>query len=296
MQTLTVFTPTYNRAYTLKKCYESLTRQTSQDFKWLIIDDGSNDNTEDLIQSWIKENKIEIKYVYQKNAGMHAAHNTAHKLIKTELCVCCDSDDYLADEAVRKIVSTWKNKGGNKHSGIIGLDANPNDEINAELPPKLKETTLYDLRYKYKIRGDFKLVYRTDLMKKEYYPINSGENYLPIGYKYFKIDKDFKMITLDEILCYVEYLPDGGTNNKMKLYEKAPKGFAHYRKEVMKVAPDFSVRLREAIHYVSSSILSKNKRYIHESPKKLETVLATPAGLALFIYIKCRNKSKEKYE
>ena len=85
MKTLTVFTPSYNRAYTLHKCYESLLRQTSKDFTWLIIDDGSSDNTKELVDSWINENKIEINYIYQENQGMHGAHNTAYKNIKTEL-------------------------------------------------------------------------------------------------------------------------------------------------------------------------------------------------------------------
>ena len=95
MATLTVFTPSYNRAYTLNKCYESLKRQTSQDFIWLIIDDGSSDNTKELVDKWIKEDKINIKYIYQKNQGMHGAHNTAYENIDTELNVCIDSDDYI---------------------------------------------------------------------------------------------------------------------------------------------------------------------------------------------------------
>lgn len=82
--TLTVFTPAYNRAYTLHKCYESLKMQTNKDFVWLIIDDGSTDNTRELVESWINENIVHITYHYQKNQGMHGAHNTAYELIDTE--------------------------------------------------------------------------------------------------------------------------------------------------------------------------------------------------------------------
>ena len=88
--TLTIFTPSYNRAYTLHKCYESLKKQTSKDFCWLIIDDGSTDNTKELVDNWIDENIIEIKYHYQNNQGMHGAHNTAYELIDTELNVCIE--------------------------------------------------------------------------------------------------------------------------------------------------------------------------------------------------------------
>lgn len=120
MTTLTVFTPAYNRAYTLHKCYESLKRQTSTDFIWLIIDDGSTDNTKELVQQWIVENEISIRYHYQQNQGMHGAHNTAYELIDTEINVCIDSDDYLTDTAVETIVGFWNE---NKQSNIAGIAA-----------------------------------------------------------------------------------------------------------------------------------------------------------------------------
>src|SRR4051812_28952818 len=123
MKKLTVFTPTYNRAYCLGNCYKSLVRQTCQDFIWLIIDDGSTDDTKELIEAWKKENKIEIKYVWQENRGMHGAHNTAYELIETELNVCIDSDDYMPDQAVEHIISTWNQYGGESVSGVIGLDS-----------------------------------------------------------------------------------------------------------------------------------------------------------------------------
>ena len=91
MKKLTVFTPTYNRAYCLHVCYESLKRQTSKDFIWSIIDDGSTDNTGELVAGWIAKNEITIRYHRQDNQGMHGAHNTAYRLIDTELNVCLDS-------------------------------------------------------------------------------------------------------------------------------------------------------------------------------------------------------------
>ena len=121
--TLTVFTPTFNRAYTLHLCYESLKRQTCKDFIWLIIDDGSSDNTRELVNGWIRENTLPIRYYYQQNKGMHGAHNTAYKLIETELNVCIDSDDYMPDDGVEKIITFWKLYGSESVSGIIGLDA-----------------------------------------------------------------------------------------------------------------------------------------------------------------------------
>lgn len=288
---LTIFTPAYNRAYTLNKCYESLLRQTCKDFSWLIVDDGSTDNTKELVEKWINDGIININYIYQENLGMHGAHNTAHKNIDTELCMCCDSDDYLADDAVEEILELWETKRNDEDcSGIVGLDATESGKIRAQIPRNLTETTLYDLRYHYKLKGDVKLVYRTRLMQKEYYPIIPDEKYLAVGYKYFKLDNDYKLAVLNKVLCYVEYLEDGGTRNKTRLYQKCPKGFMHYRIEMIKVSKDFNVKLRNAIHLVSSSIFAKETRKINLVEDKIVLLAALPIGLALNIYIRLNNK------
>ena len=107
---ITVFTPTYNRAYILPQCYEALKRQTCQDFIWQIVDDGSTDNTRELVDKWIQEGTIEIQYIYQQNKGMFGAHNTGHKNLTTELCIGCDSDDYLFDDCIRQVLDRWENR------------------------------------------------------------------------------------------------------------------------------------------------------------------------------------------
>lgn len=108
MKSITVFTPTYNRAYCLNQLYESLLRQTSKDFLWLIIDDGSSDSTQEVVSLWIKDNKIAIQYHYQENKGTVYAHNTAHYLMDTELCVCIDSDDYMPDGLSMNLFNKYK--------------------------------------------------------------------------------------------------------------------------------------------------------------------------------------------
>jgi len=146
MKKITVFTPTYNRAYCLGQCYESLVKQTNKDFVWLIIDDGSTDTTKTLVESWISEKKIDSIYHFQENQGMHGAHNGAYKLITTELNICIDSDDFMPDDAVEKILNFWNKTHKNEHiAGIIGLDANKEGKIiGTKIPENVKETTLYD--------------------------------------------------------------------------------------------------------------------------------------------------------
>ena len=143
MATLTVFTPTYNRAYILNQCYESLVRQSCKDFIWLIIDDGSTDNTKELVEDWMKnDNGFEIRYHYKKNGGMHTGHNVAYELIDTELNVCIDSDDFMPDNAVELIVNFWREYGSDKYSGIVALDIYKNGEVIGCKLPNEKSITL----------------------------------------------------------------------------------------------------------------------------------------------------------
>ena len=292
MKTLTVFTPAYNRAYSIHLCYESLCRQTCKDFVWLVVDDGSTDNTKELIESWQKkDNGFEIKYVYKPNGGMHTAHNTAYENIDTEINVCIDSDDYMTDDAVEKIVNLWKEKGDKKYAGIIALDCLQNGEIIGSELEKDRETTTLKGFYQRGGKGDKKLIYRTDVMKSyPPYPEFEGEKYVSIAYKYYLADEDYELLILNEPVCVVEYMSDGSSTNMYRQYLKNPKGFAFIRKVDMQKAGSLKELFRCTTHYVSSSIISKNKNFIKESPKKAATVLSIPFGAALTVYIKHKSK------
>ncbi|KMY51892.1 glycosyltransferase family 2 protein [Peribacillus loiseleuriae] len=291
--TLTVFTPAFNRAYTLHLCYESLKRQTWTDFMWLIIDDGSEDHTKELVEGWISEGQIPIRYHYQENQGMHGAHNTAYGLIDTELNVCIDSDDYMADDAVEKIVSFWKKNGSDKYAGIAGLDASPDGGIiGTIMPNNLKEATLSNLYGKYGVKGDKKLVYRSELTRKTPpYPIFPGEKYCPLSYKYILIDQKCPLLIMNEILCHVEYLADGSSMNIIKQYKRNPNGFSFFRKVAMKHAPSLKEKFRESMHYVSSNLMIKNYKFLFESPCKIITFVAVPFGIILYLYIQNTGKA-----
>ncbi|HDR7516908.1 glycosyltransferase family 2 protein [Bacillus mobilis] len=294
MKKLTVFTPTYNRGYCLQGCYESLKKQTCKDFIWLIIDDGSDDNTKELVHSWISEDYIEIRYCWQPNQGMHGAHNTAYEMIDTELNVCIDSDDSMPSDAVEKIINFWNENGNEQVSGIIALDLYIDEKvIGSKLPSHLNRSTLFNLYNKHGVTGDKKLVYRTELTKKYPYPIFKNEKYVGLAYKYYMLDQKYEMLLMNEALCYVEYLPDGSSMNMLNQYRQNPKGFAFYRKELMKLP--FTNRLfkyRQAVHYVSSSFIAKNKRFIKESPCKVLTLCAMPFGVILYSYITLKTRMK----
>lgn len=286
---LTVFTPAYNRAYSLPRTYESLKNQTCKDFIWLIIDDGSSDNTKELVDQWISEsNEFEIQYIYKENGGMHTAHNTAYANIHTELNVCVDSDDAMPADAVEKILRKWEEVKDCGYAGIIALDAdlNTNKVIGKGFPEGLKDTTVSGY-YARGGAGDKKLIYRTDIINQyPEYPVYEGEKYFSLAFKYRLIDQDYKMAVLDESVCLVEYQQDGSTNNMIRQYYRNPKGFAEWRKIRMQY-PDSKKRVFiDCVHYVAESRIAGNKHYIKESPEKLLTILAVPAGFMLEKYIR----------
>lgn len=292
MKTLTVFTPTYNRAYCLHQVYESLLRQTCKDFEWLIIDDGSSDGTEELVAGWIAGRHMPIKYILQNNQGMHGAHNTAYEQIETELNVCIDSDDYMPDDAVEHIVAFWSRNRSDKVCGFVGLDAYSDGSIvGSNLPEHLTSSTLFDLYHKHGVTGDKKLVYRTSLTKLYPYPLFDGEKYVGLDYKYHLLNQQYELLLLNEVLCHVEYLPDGSSRNMLMQYRKNPQGFAFYRKSLMKLPFGSRVfKYRQAVHYVSSSLLSRNKRWLQEAPSKVLILLAFIPGLLLYGYITMKTR------
>ena len=161
MKTLTIFTPTFNRASLLPRLYDSLKAQTNQDFVWMIINDGSSDNTDEVVKSFLEENILEIEYIKQKNLGMHGAHNTAYKNCKTELNTCIDDDDLAPKNAVELILRKWNSLGENqqKYSGIVALDAYFDGELIGS--QFTTESTTLESFYLNGGSGDKKLIYRT---------------------------------------------------------------------------------------------------------------------------------------
>lgn len=296
MPTLTVFTPAYNRAHTLTGTYESLRSQKNKDFLWLIVDDGSKDNTEDLVRTWqAVDNGFEIRYIYKNNGGMHTAHNTAYEHIDTELNVCIDSDDALAEDAVEKILTKWQRVKDKGYAGIVGLDADMNGNIIGKgFPEGMTETTLSGY-YAAGGSGDKKLVYRTDVIKQYLpYPVFEGEKYIALAYVYLLIDQKYRLAVLDEVLCNVDYRQDGHSAGMWREYMRNPRGFAAWRKLCMQYPESKKRLLVDCVHYVAESFLAGDKSFMRNSPRKGWTLLAIPFGMLLRTYIHYRSRKKNE--
>ena len=295
MKTLTVFTPTYNRARTLTRTYDSLCRQTCKDFEWLVIDDGSTDNTRELIQGFIDEAIIPIRYIYKENGGLYTGYNTAYANIETELNVCIDSDDYMPENAVELIVKTWRDRGNERYAGIIGLDfyADTKKPIAGRFPEDLTECWFLDLYIKRIHRGDSKQVMRTGLMKLVAPQIGfEGEkNFNPV-YMLLQVCDESPLLVLNENLCYVDYRQNDSMSAVIyRQYMDSPHSFAKLRLLEMGLKhTTLSNRFRSAVHYVSSCLIAKDYNWLKNSQKKILTLCAVPFGVVLYILVFVRNR------
>lgn len=295
---VTVFTPTYNRKNNIENCYRSLQRQSSYNFEWLIIDDGSTDDTVSLVREWQGNNKsFSIRYIYKENGGLNTGYNVGIENAETELFMCVDSDDWLPDDAIEKIEKIWNKIDHNRYVGIMGIDRYEDGNCVGEMfPEDIHEMFLYEKLTKYCITGDKKMIHKTELLKKvSPMPSFEGEKFFNPSYMMYKLDQFGKLYVTNDCFCIVDYQPDGMSSNIYKQYRNSPRSYAETRKLYLSF-PNQTIKykIKQYIHYSSSCILAK--RYfqgIKEIDEKLMMILATPFGflLTLLILFKtCRDK------
>lgn len=321
MKTLTVFTPTYNRKHTLPRTYESLCRQKENDFEWLVIDDGSSDGTREWVESlgeivestgkrfdWmgreldgedgnhfkVKTENFLIEYIYKPNGGLYTGYNVAYATIQTELCVCIDSDDYMPDDAVGKIVKRWAERPRDKeYCGVVGLDFNVVDSkpIGGFFPSGQSEAYQTEVEH----IGDVKQVMRTDLMRSVAPQIGfEGERDFNPFYMLIQVLDKYPILISNDNFCWVEYQigADSMSQGIWKQYVRSPHSYAKYRINQMTLKHGNSLKnkFRLCAHYVSSCLLGRDGNWLMNTPLKGLTLIAAPMGVALYFYIKMKNR------
>jgi len=223
---ISIITPTWNRANLINRLYESLIRQTNKNFEWIVVDDGSTDNTKEIVDGWIKENKINIHYYLKPNGGKHTALNLAVQKASKELCFIVDSDDYISDDAVETIIADYDEiKGNDKISGIGYLRATLNgDVIGKEYTKDGVVDTFVNQRYNNNVYGDKAEVYKTSVLKKYTFPEFENEKFLSESVVWCEISKDYTMKFLNKKIYFCEYQQGGLSDNVRKRLFKNPKG------------------------------------------------------------------------
>ena len=214
---ITVITPTYNRAYVLNNCYNSLCRQTDKRFVWMIVDDGSTDNTDELVKKWIQEKKIEILYLKKENGGKASALNVAIDLLETNYAVCLDSDDIFYANTISLAVKCLEaTEDDETCCGILALRNNPDGSVmgKVEIPKKYKNITAADVFLKLNLNTELICFYKTDILKQYHFPEFIGEKFVSPAWMQYQITQKYHYKTCWEKLCCCEYFADGLTKNK----------------------------------------------------------------------------------
>lgn len=249
---ITVFTPTYNRAYIIGRLYESLCRQTCSDFEWLIVDDGSTDDTEEIVSQFQAENKIAIRYLKKENGGKHTAINLGVKEARGELFFIVDSDDHLTDDAVEWIAETAKPIINDaQFAGLSGTRINTNGQrIGGDFPIEKIDCTAIEIRQKHHVAGDLAEIYKTAVLRQHPFPIFAGERFVTEAIVWNRIAADGLRLRYTSKGIYVcEYLKDGLTAHMTRLRMTSPQASMAYYSEYLEMPIPMSEKVKTAINY-----------------------------------------------
>ncbi|MBY0065619.1 glycosyltransferase family 2 protein [Empedobacter falsenii] len=292
---ITVFTPTYNRANTLEKLYHSLINQTYQNFEWVIVDDGSQDNTEEIINKWCNENKITINYHKQNNGGKHRAINKGLDLAKGELFFMVDSDDYLTDDSLETI-NTYNNTYSNEN--IIGFafrrKYSDGVVIGNKFPKKAFISTHIEKTYFLNVKGDLAEVIKTDVLRKFKFPNFENEKFCAEGLVWNRLSKEHRILFVDEPIYVCEYQYDGLSFNSIRNRRLSSNYTLLFYSELEKQKLPFKIKIRTLINFWRFAFFN-NKQFfdkLNMLDNKLLALLVLPIGFILKIKDDINNNVK----
>ncbi|WP_321836756.1 MULTISPECIES: glycosyltransferase family 2 protein [Pseudomonas] len=263
---LTVLTATYNRAYTLSRLYESLERQTNKSFEWVVVDDGSADETLELLAGFQKKSTFPIRFLQQENSGKHVAINTGVSVETRGWIFLVDSDDALTPDAVEVFLSDLTNTGSKDLVGycyrradfsgrLIGNVVSGEPESSAIMSP-VQAGPLY--------RGDLAYIFKKDVLIKCPFPRFEGENFVPELLIWNKVSDEGGVLYFHHRAIYLcEYLADGYSANFYKNLQRNPVGFGVFYKDQMGRETNLIRKLKCAIRYVQCLFFGfKNRRNV----------------------------------
>jgi len=235
---LTIFVPSYNRASYLQRMYESLMKQTNQDFVWLIVDDGSTDNTQEVIETLKKgTHRFKIEYFYQANQGKPFAFNKGVEETTTPYFYAIDSDDWLTDTAVTDIISTIEALEQQREAvAYVFQYLDINHQLITKRPfPSSPWYGNYDtMMFTEKVVGDAGFVFKTEVLRQFPFPKYLDETFVPEAFLYNRLNHFSGVFAYINIpIAYHEYLPEGFTHNMRPLFKNNPMGHYVYAAEYL---------------------------------------------------------------
>lgn len=294
----TVFTPVYNRKKFLPQIYQSLLNQKYKDFEWLIVDDGSTDGVEAVVNDLIARNEIDIKYYYKENGGKHTAINLGVQKAKGELFIIIDSDDVLVDNALELINEQWLTvQNNNELSGIVGLSSYRNGEIVGSLfPSEIWDVHFSDIYHKYHLKGDKSVAFKTVVLKEFPFPEKEGVNFVFEAVVWHEMAKKYKVRCINRIIQFVEYQQSGLSDSSYKKWYIKGLAFSYFKLIENNTHPFMKypkVFLWDYIYLVLYSLLLKEKYFyqLDSFYKKMVYLMVFPR--AYFSYLNMKKLLKD---
>lgn len=251
---ITILTPTYNRASLLPRLFDSLLRQTSKDFEWIVVDDGSTDDTREVVVN-LKEKcggAFPMGYVYKANGGKHMAINIGAERARGELLFIADSDDLLTDDALETVENSWHDISDDKSfAGIAGLDITMDtcEVIGSGLPQEHIDCNAIDIRYRHHVTGDMKEVFRTEVLREFPFPEFAGERFCPEQLVWFRMARRYRLRYINKPIYIADYQPDGITAGITRARMRNPSASMLTYAELTECPVPFLVKVKAAINF-----------------------------------------------
>ena len=287
---VTIFTPTYNRAELLKRLYESLKEQSDKDFEWIIVDDGSKDNTEEVVQGFIKEKSIPIKYLKKENEGKHIAINVGCDMAEGELFFIVDSDDYIPKEAIEEVKRDWKKYRNNTGiAGLVYLKAWKNGNLMGRKFEKDEFISNHVKEYnKGGVWGEKLKILRTEIFRKNKFPKYENEKYVGEHVLWIQVSRKYDLVYINKVLYIAEYLEDGLTMAGRKLRIENPLGGIKGAQVLMQKDMCLKLRIKNNLLYSAYSFFAEKsiKEIYKGAVEKSLLTLELPFGYVLYRYWK----------
>lgn len=251
---ITILTPTYNRASLLPRLFDSLLRQTNKDFEWIVVDDGSTDDTREVVAN-LKEKcggAFPMGYVYKANGGKHMAINIGAERARGELLFIADSDDLLTDDALETVANSWHDISDDKSfAGIAGLDIAMDtcEVIGSGLPQEHIDCNAIDIRYRHHVTGDMKEVFRTEVLREFPFPEFAGERFCPEQLVWFRMARRYRLRYINKPIYIADYQPDGITAGITRARMRNPSASMLTYAELTECPVPFLVKVKAAINF-----------------------------------------------
>ena len=263
---ISVLTPTYNRAESLEKLYTSLVVNSNSniEFEWLIMDDGSTDRTKIVVENFIKQNIVDIKYFYQENQGKMSAINNLMKEVTGDIVFTCDSDDYLVTGAF-DVIKKYADKLLDDETvyALAFLKKNEHGKVSGKkFSENLHRSDMFSLYFRENMTGEKILVFKTEIRKRFKHELEADEKFVTEARMYHKMDRDYDIIGINEILEIGDYRSDGYTKNILETFKNSPLGYYMYFKEILEkdfLGVSFKKRMYVYKHFILFTNLAEQK-------------------------------------